>query len=288
MEQLQLITTPPNLFTARNGLLQTTLRDTSSPLPIASEYPLVLSSKFASRSFCFVDQSDAVIAHANVWIRDVITAKQKTIGKLAVVGNVATAPEHQGKGVMRSLLESLPIADSDGIILWSDLLQFYQKLGYQQLGTELRLVFSAQSTAKIAAATSLRKEPDVEWSASIKPKVPLTLSRSMEEFAELLTIPNTFYFRTDKSFAVFGKGADMLGVIHEWGTTDPSDLLELVRWLVLAISPTPVTLLSPSGLTFARELAAAAVKVESHAMCLARLKDQEKYKELFVWGLDSI
>jgi hypothetical protein len=224
-----------------------------------------------------------------------------TTHKVALIGNVATHTDYQGQGLMRRLMSYLwEHGQSLGVeacLLWSDLHEFYGKLGYHLVGSEQRAVFSAQKILAVDTTMSIEVHSDVterelEMYLRLRPKVAKTLLRSAEEFRTLLRIPDMALLTSEdhSGYALVGKGCDMGGVIHEWGAEDPSFLLSCMQFLLRQTGWQQVMLLAPadiSGLSKWKELFSYG-NVQQHAAVLARNSTNLDLSNLFVWGLDSI
>lgn len=273
-------------FAARDGLLQASLRENGALYGIAAEYPLVLGRAGGRFSWCGFEGS-RVVAHINLWPREVSGRR------VGLVGNVATDPEFRGRGLMHTMFKEIRVAAQEqgltGLVLWSDLQEFYQKLGFRSCGRERRYVFEAPQLERRSQGIRVHqaKPSDAGHMLPLRHKAALTLSRSEAEMAALLAIPETHGFLFHRGYAVEGRGADLRGVVHEWGAASPEDLLGALYGVALARDLPQVMLLAPGDLDVAwdRALRASALSAEEHPMALAQ---GEGLDELFVWGLDSI
>jgi predicted N-acetyltransferase YhbS len=273
-------------FAARDSLLQASLREASAAYGIAAEYPLVLGRAGARFSWCGFEGS-RVVAHINLWPREMSGRR------LGLVGNVATDPEFRGRGLMHTMFKEIRIAAQEqgltGLLLWSDLQEFYQKLGFRSCGHERRYLFQAADLGRRGPEVPVSLAPPAAAGQMLplRHKLALTLSRSVAEMAALLAIPDTHAFLFHRGYAVEGRGADLRGVVHEWGAASPEELLGALYGVAKARDLAQVMLLAPGDLDAAwdRVLRAAAISTELHPMALAQ---GEGLDELFVWGLDSI
>ena len=299
--------TKTSAFTERNIMLNNALRP---PLPfsIDEEYPLVLNAKNNSYSHCMlIDQK--IVAHANLWPRSVISPTT-SLGsqKIGLIGNVVTHPEWQNKGLMACLLQKLEaearLQKLQRLILWSDLRQFYQKMGYTSFGQELRLFFNQERLPKKLKRTAVKvKEVDpqdlsndaLETMFALRPPTPLTLQRSLTEFRHLLSIPATHLFISTRDsqitgYGIVGKGYDMYGVLHEWGIVDPKAILLMIKVIITSLNLPYLIVLSPlSAISCLHLMKKYAYKIERHGMSLSKsLTLTSESNGLFIWGLDSI
>jgi GNAT superfamily N-acetyltransferase len=299
----------PIHFQHRNQLLQDCLRPDPLPFPIEQEYPIVLAPEGQIYSYCH-DYQNQLCSHANLWPRKVINTSGQEQFLIGLVGNVATDPRFRGHGHMRSLLtavEEIALKNQmQALFLWSDLTSFYQKLGYVSVGREYHFHFLESHLSSKARTNARLVRLDLRGISddallrlqALKPKVAMNLERSLAEFRRMLEIPWVSLYAAYETadivaFALMGKGYDMMGVIHEWGCTDPAFLLDLVHFVRRDQELPQCMLLSPGELkpSWHQDILAHASAVETVPMALMKPLNEEKEKELnqlFIWGLDSI
>jgi len=297
----------PAAFAARNRLLQAALRPMKTPFPIAREYPLVLAPDAGRYSYC-VANGDRLVAHANLWPRRLVDREHGDELAIGLVGNVATDESCRGQGIMSHLLTKLKAEaerqELKALVLWSDLTGFYQKQGFASCGLEQRFLFihaphgtgdhgfQRESAAQITPR-------DLEQMGALRPYVARTLARSPAEFRLLLEIPALDILtrrdpktREIDAFALVGKGADMVGVVHEWGAETAAVILQAVQAASHATAMSEILLLAPEELPSAAQvvLTAHANDLSQHAMALAWTDDETRrmLAASFIWGLDSI
>lgn len=297
-------------FKTRDQLLTLCLRPDPLPFPIKDEYPIVLSQEGRAFSYC-MDYQQKLCSHANLWPRVVIDRQQRVKAQIGLVGNVATDPSMQGRGHMRELLsklEDIAIRQNlSALVLWSDLDQFYHKLGYESVGQEFHLGFPKVDRKRPSHRSYLGtfqlngdlKDGELEKLLALRPQLPLTLLRTPEEMRAQLTIPWLDCFRAYRNgelvaYALIGKGYDMVGVIHEWGAKDLSDLIALIDYCASTLPFESLMLLLPEGVdaVWKARLVDLTESYEKHSMALIKPLNQKQKREdlssLFVWGLDSI
>jgi N-acetylglutamate synthase-like GNAT family acetyltransferase len=304
-------------YAERNSLLQKSLRDEARHFSIESEYPIVLSKDGNRFSYCYRHESE-LVAHANLWPRVVTCSITKQRWQIGLIGNVATDERFRGRGIMSNVLEHLKSVATDNnlsiLILWSDLLEFYQKQGFRSFGEERRYIYTRESLAQILRDQTvksvffnkheIKRISDVvlDTFIDLRPKTGLTINRTTSEFTSLLNIPNLNVFSSSDNsgritaFAILGKGADMESVVHEWGGETASDILDLLGFILANSDRDATMLLSPKILPkqFYKELERFSAEKEKHSMALAWThpalpkKDLKQLEELFIWGLDSI
>lgn len=293
----------------RNRLLQTTLRaEFDCAYGIECEYPLVLSSFSSKSSFGLFDSSNILVSHVNLLFRNLRIDGVDSNYKLTLVGNVATHPNYQGKGLMRLLFEHIEtfakLENSLALILWSDLDLFYQKLGFMSVGKEVRFLLNLEKLARKTpikvhtADASTYSSKNLTSLMALRPRTPIEIHRSPSEFLALLSIPDCHLYVADdhSSYFVIGKGCDMKGVIHEWGAATPECLIHALSGLTSLIDSTQeLCILAPSLMEskWLSTLRSFSKTSENHPMGWKKDtvfddKITARLDELFIWGLDSI
>ncbi len=288
----------------RDELIRAALRPEPLPFSVASEYPIVLARDSAF-SYCLVE-GNGVVSHANLWPREVIDQSGRVLARVGLIGNVCTDEALRGKGYMRALLRDLEASARDqglnALILWSELQNFYQNLGYTSWGSEIRyqigerpitlksgLTFESVDPAKLSAG-------DIERLLSLRPQLPQTLKRSADEFRKLLTIPALdLVVGMDQgeieAFLLTGKGYDMVGVIHEWGG-EPHAVVHACDFILKELEFATMLLLCPKPIPAAYEDAfdRRGLLKTSSAMAWGKILEPSELDpdQLFIWGLDSI
>ncbi len=149
--------------------------------------------------------------------------------KAAVIGSVVTAPEARGQGLSRSIIENcLTEAQTQGCdlaILWSDLFDFYQKLGFELAGQEVNLLIEDPWDLPLPPGVRFVKDNKVASEALLKLYTQHRVGciRTPEDIRNYLRIPNSHLYTLWSAnnellaYAVEGKGADLKDHIHEWG-----------------------------------------------------------------------
>ncbi len=301
----------PTLKKQRSILLQKCLRENDSGYPIDAEYPIVLDPKKNNLSLCMIhEESRQLVAHANCWPRRFLDLQSQESFAVALIGNVATHPSFRKQGLMHQLFSyltnTLQNQGFDALVLWSDLNSFYQNLGFVRFGTELRWTFGRNflpSELLLPLKISINESTiadDRKQIMALRYPHCSTLERSPEEFEKLLKIPDTHLLIARKgeqitAFGILGKGADMVGVIHEWGAEHPPDFAAIIDAAQQHIHSQNICVLSPNNLeipwqNFFRNHTE---DYEQHAMAwIKHLQQDSRLQDLathaFIWGLDSI
>jgi hypothetical protein len=199
-------------------------------------------------------------------------------------------------------------AQSQGIqalVLWSDLLEFYQNLGFSSIGREVR--FSFTLNPKITSS-GIKQSPvealsdmDLAEMLELRPKQDWSIKRSLDEFRALLGIPNTRLFIRRKNsrisaWLLIGKGSDMQGVIHEWGSSKADEVVHDIQSILETWDIPELMLLTPSHLPYhwIQHFKEHCKQYTEHPMALGlpighRGRDAiAALTQSFIWGLDSI
>lgn len=232
-------------FEALVGFLDRNLRSQTT-WSIRDEYPLALNLSNLSNMRIISDEKQ-ILSHALV--RPLIVRTPMALFKVALIGSVVTDPSHRNQGLSRQVLESCideaHRQQCDVAILWTDLFDFYRKLGFELAGSEISfLLDSPLSLEKLNLAEKHRNLKFMN-STRVAPEALLRLynqhtvgvMRTAEDIRRFLSIPQTQVHTAWNlegqlvSYAVEGKGADLKGYIHEWGgkVTDLLFLLQHIR-----------------------------------------------------------
>jgi GNAT superfamily N-acetyltransferase len=291
-----------NQLIARHELLQSCLRPENT-YPIELEYPHVFSLEDSSISG-LIDHTP--IVHANILYREFGDAKGQT-WKAALVGNVATHEAFRGQGLQKQMFTYLEKEayrnQGDILMLWSDLDNFYEKLGFCQFGKEVRYQWTSLEASKNSLLSVEQVDPlelstsDLQSLLSLRPPGVLAIKRSAEEFRQLLKIPEMGLFvgfglgRAIQSWGLTGKGCDMRGVFHEWGAASPDALFTLLSHINRSLGGSGFMTLAPFHMEPAwhHALEKGSASKSVHPMALVKqLSERNLPESAFVWGLDSI
>jgi len=232
--------------------------------------------------------------------------------KVCFVGSVVTRPEHRQQGYQRDLFVALDgacrKASMDLILLWSNQLKFYEKLGFFLGGlqatwsSELKVPLAKDSSnlRSVSLTSSGETHFKSTWFESFNKKI-MRVSRNSEEMRRLLKIPQMHIASTQNAYALYGKGEDFKNVCHEWAGPSDEVLLCLEK---LRIEFGSLSLLSPGVLhsdeerLVVRQLESASYESRLEYLSLMKILNSEftqddfsperlKYP-FFIWGLDSI
>jgi GNAT superfamily N-acetyltransferase len=163
---------------------------------------------------------------ACVAIRLVDWCTPNRIWRGAMVGGVWTSPEHRGKGIASSVLQTIQYELAEGGVdfgvLWTTIPEFYETLGWQQGDIGLYgecippTVHRNDSQASACAVSSC----DTGWLESVRSNwVPERVARSMMDYSAIPLPANSVeVFLAEKTscsgYAVVGR-TDSVGYVYE-------------------------------------------------------------------------
>ncbi len=205
---------------------------------IAEEYPLAIHDSNLNNVRVIKDNNDFMSAAV---MKTLVIKSPVGVFKVAAIGSVVTNPLHRNKGfskqVLEDCIENARKHGCDFAILWSNLYDFYRKLGFELAGTEILL--NVPQTFKCVDVPGLRfvnsNKVDPEAILRLYSQHSTGSIRTTDEIRKFLNIPNARVFtawdeqNVLQAYAVEGKGADLEGYIHEWGG-NVSKLLPLIRF----------------------------------------------------------
>lgn len=229
--------------------------------------------------------------------------------RFCFVGSVITAPAFRQQGLQRELFHVLLNAcfDSkiDFVALWSNQIDFYQKLGFSLGGLQATWLnnLSIKLTDQQIRVNSdwCRKDLFRENFFRSYDKKRLKVKRSPEEMELLFGIPQMKIFYTQDAYLLVGKGEDFPGVCHEWAGP-ANEVLACIQEARLVYPE--LRILSP-GVVHDQDEAQVLEELEKNAfesrleyLALFRcLNPNYKIEDLqpenlrfpfFIWGLDSV
>jgi predicted acetyltransferase len=192
---------------------------------LAAEYPSAFAEANLGNLRIIKDDSE-VLSHALV--RPVIIKTPAGLFKVGGIGSVVTSDKHRNQGLssktIDSCIEAARSLGCDFAILWSDLHDFYRRLGFELAGTEVSALIDREFKVEdihLKFLDSARIAPEALH--RLYSQHTVTSLRTLDETRRYLQIPNTkVYTAWDKTgslkaYAIEGKGADLTGYIHEWG-----------------------------------------------------------------------
>lgn len=206
---------------------------------IAAEYPTAFAPNNL-HNMRIITEDNQVVSHAV--LKPLIIKSPHVIFKVGAIGSVVTNETHRNQGLSTKIIEDCLQQASrqqcDVAILWTDLYDFYRRMGFELAGTEIAVVVEEEFQVP---DPTLRLSKDSKVAAEAIHRLYSTHTvnsvRSVDETRKYLSIPNTqLYTAWDSSgqlaaYAVEGKGIDLNGYIHEWGgsVTALMSLLSFIR-----------------------------------------------------------
>lgn len=205
---------------------------------ISAEYPTALSSSNL-HNMRIISEQDQVLSHAV--IKPLIIKTPHIIFKAGAIGSVVTEDDHRGQGLSTQIIQDcLRIATEqscDIAILWTDIFDFYRRLGFELGGSEYSFIIDENFDFPTG---DLRFSTDSKISAEaihrLYSKHTVNSVRSVEETRKFLSIPQTKVYTAWEpngqlaAYAIEGKGMDLKGYLHEWGGS-VSKLLPLFSFI---------------------------------------------------------
>jgi GNAT superfamily N-acetyltransferase len=239
-----------NEFTRVVSFLDKNLRP-EGQWSITSEYPVAFSETNRGNIRIITD-NDEVLSHAVV--RPMIVKTPVGLFKVGGLGSVVTTDSHRNKGlstqIIESCLESARAHGCDFAILWTNMYDFYRKMGFELGGSEMSILFDRDIKADTGGLKFMESNKvAAEAIHRIYSQHTVTSLRTLEEMRKYLQIPNSrIYTAWDqqgmlKAYAIEGKGADLDGYIHEWGG-GVSALVPLFNHIHVT-QKRPITIISP-------------------------------------------
>ncbi|HEX7675422.1 MAG TPA: GNAT family N-acetyltransferase [Bdellovibrio sp.] len=218
---------------------------------IAAEYPTALTPNNLHNMRIIADD-DKVLSHAVM--KPLIIKSPHVIYKVGAIGSVVTDDQHRGQGlstqVIQDCLKSASEQSCDIAILWTDLFDFYRRLGFELAGSEISFIIEENFEVPahtLRFSTDSKVSPDAIYRLYSQHSVNSV--RTIEETRKFLSIPETKVYTAWEpngqlaAYAIEGKGIDLGGYIHEWGGS-VSKLMALFSF-IRAQKNQPFTVICP-------------------------------------------
>lgn len=206
---------------------------------IAAEYPTAFNPNNL-HNMCIIANEGHVLSHAV--LKPLVIKSPHVIFKVGAIGSVVTDDAHRGQGlstqVINDCLKKAEEQSCDIAILWTDIFDFYRRMGFELAGSEISFVIENEFDLP---NNNLRFSTDSKVSPEAIHRLysghSVSSVRSVEETRKFLSIPQTKVYTAWESngqlaaYAIEGKGIDLGGYIHEWGGNVQSliSLLGFVR-----------------------------------------------------------
>lgn len=226
---------------------------------IEQEYPTALNLANLNNIKVIIDDEN-VVSHAVM--KPLIVKTPLLLFKVAAIGSVVTADAYRQQGhstkVIDDCLKSAREQGCDLAVLWTEIHDFYRRVGFELAGSEVRmtinkpLTLDAQLPFKVVKGTQI----DPEAVLQLYQQHRVTTLRTIAEVRKFMNIPNSnFYSAWDENgklvaYAVEGKGVDLVGYVHEWGG-QVTPLMNLFNYIYndLKSSQNALTILGPAHST---------------------------------------
>jgi GNAT superfamily N-acetyltransferase len=207
----------------------------TEPLPFEEEFGALLKDNDPSR-ILFAAESLASPRPLAALGWKSFTLKQGL--KIAAIGLVVTDAAHRKKGLSRALLQEAEARAKDEgcalVCLWSDLLEFYTKLGYTLAGSEIGWDLASDEAGGALGSTlddvnsvsevivREARAADLPLLAGLYRQNPVGPQRDIRVFERQLKQSDTLalvaqWRGAPIAYALAGKGRDLRNVVHEIG-----------------------------------------------------------------------
>ena len=187
---------------------------------IAAEYPTALTPNNLHNMRIIADD-DKVLSHAVM--KPLIIKSPHVIYKVGAIGSVVTDDQHRGQGlstqVIQDCLKSASEQSCDIAILWTDLFDFYRRLGFELAGSEISFIIEENFEVPahtLRFSTDSKVSPDAIYRLYSQHSVNSV--RTIEETRKFLSIPETKVYTAWEpngqlaAYAIEGKGIDLGGI----------------------------------------------------------------------------
>ncbi|MBK9294306.1 MAG: GNAT family N-acetyltransferase [Oligoflexia bacterium] len=171
--------------------LDTNLRQNST-WSVADEYPTVFT-EHNLHNFRIIKTPDEILSHAV--IKPLLTKTRRAVFKVGCIGSVITNEKHRNSGlsqnVIQECLNEIKKQDCDFAILWSNLYDFYRKLGFELAGSEVSLLIDKPLNVKNNFKILDSNKVDPQALYRIYSQHSVGAVRNLDDFTKYLTIPNS-------------------------------------------------------------------------------------------------
>lgn len=191
---------------------------------VTEEYPTTFTPQ-NYQNLRVIKDENSVLSHAA--IRDTVIKSPFAVFHAAAIGSVVTSEAHRQQGLSRKILQNCIDASkekgADFAILWTNLFDFYRKLGFELAGYEISI--QVQDDVPMPEGLKVIEGAQIAPEALHRVFMKHTVhsARKPEDIRRYLQIPNARIYSVwnaqgqMEAYAVEGKGADLDSYIHEWG-----------------------------------------------------------------------
>ncbi len=235
-----------------NFLNENLREQTVTAWSIADEYPTAVSTDNL-QNFRIIKEEEKILSHA--LIKPIMCKTRRGLFKVGALGSVVTQNEYRNQGlsqtIIKDCLDTMTAQNCDIAILWTNLYDFYRKLGFELAGSEISISVD-KTLPGVSTEYKIIQNNKVDAQALYRLYSQHTVSsiRSLDDFEKYLKIPNcrlsTAWGKDGRmeAYVVEGKGADLQGYIHEWGGGVDA-LIALINHVRQVVGKT-ITVISPS------------------------------------------
>lgn len=188
-----------------------------------------------------LDDNKKLLAH--IGVRPISLHYKGVELNTLLLGGIVTKKEHQGKGYFRKLYEHIVELYKDKfslIILWSDMNDFYQRLGFNQFGLTA-VVGDVPVTYDDILKRGFKEENINKQDLSIISEKYnqsysdiITVKRTIRDWEDIRMTSSMKFFKNNAGeYLFFEKGQDLKGIIHETSFSSNKDQLEKFHSLQL-------------------------------------------------------
>lgn len=260
------------------------------------EYPLAFDEEGPGELYA-LSEGDEVYSACATLERELIHPGGRTL--VGFIGSVATRPDARGQGHASRLLDEVEGAlrerGCEHALLWADDPGFYQRRGYSLDGAETDFLISRTPDALVDSDLSVRPlfRGDHDRIHELYTWHGARVERSAHETSRLLGCPEMLVLVATRgeeleAYVCFGRGADLAGVVHEWGGS-PAGVMACLS--VLLERTESLFLMAPGEAGPMGELLdeCGAIRAAGRLGMTKPLGSAQPLPHgAFVWGLDSI
>lgn len=223
-----IIEVPENRLDELNVLISDAF-EYSSPNSFLEDFPVWASDQVTRLA---IEENGKLISH--VGIRFVEMKVQDTTTPMALVGGVATHPDHRAKGhgsrLLKEAIQRAKDQNCDWAILWGSEFEFYKKLGFELEGQQCRIPLNLipgvnEASTEVKIHTGMC---DGIFNALAAQTPGLKLNPQDASWFQNHKTVQWFYTESPFAFAGFERGIDLKHIVHEWGG-DHAQMLKLFK-----------------------------------------------------------
>lgn len=267
-------------------------------------FPVPAGDSFLT-DFPVWDPGLSILDRIQIGVRDgenlIATASARIVSlkpgseKIAIIGGVATHPEHQGKKLAQRSIEEVmkraramnPVA----YVLWGSEKTLYERFGFEFGGRQCRAKLADLEFRSSASGSKLELLDG--WSDEIfmlMKNRPSGVSHRDADLSWISKQKSVLFFRLMRdgkctAFVGIGRGIDLTNMIHEWAGEERE--LALILSVLKKENPDLEILFHPDQMRDYYFFGAAESRIDEN-LCMAKV-ESEKFDLSSVWfyGLDS-